>query len=90
MREYLEAGEFVTTHGIGGELKLYPWCDGPEFLQQFKRFYLDANGAKPLAVAATRPHKGMCLVRLQGVESIEAARPYVGRRVWIARVDAAL
>ena len=29
MKAYLEAGQFVTTHGVVGELKLYPWADGP-------------------------------------------------------------
>ena len=29
MKQFLEAGEFVTTHGVMGELKLYPWSDSP-------------------------------------------------------------
>ena len=24
MKQFIEAGEFVTTHGVMGELKLYP------------------------------------------------------------------
>ena len=38
MKQFIEAGEFVTTHGVMGELKLYPWCDGPEFVAKYMPF----------------------------------------------------
>lgn len=89
-KAYLEAGEFVTTHGIGGELRLYPWSDGPAFLQGFDTLYLDDEGKKALKAEAIRPHKNICIVRLEGVASIEAARPYIGKTVYIARADVQL
>lgn len=90
MKPYLEAGEFVTTHGIAGELRLYPWCDDPSFLRDFTTFYLDDAGKRPLRAAAVRPHKNLCIVKLEGVDSIEAARPFIGKTVYIARADTAL
>ena len=90
MKQYLEAGEFVSTHGITGELKLYPWCDSADFLMQFNTFYLDANGTKPVKVERTRIHKGMCLVVLAGVTDIASARPYIGKTAYIARADVQL
>lgn len=90
MKAYLEAGEFTTTHGIAGELRLYPWADEPAFLSGFSRLYLDGAGKKALAVTQMRPHKNILIVKLDGVDSIEAARPYIGRTVYIARADANL
>ncbi len=90
MKPYLEAGEFTTTHGIAGELRLYPWCDEPSFLCGFSTFYLDAAGRRPLSVRAVRPRKNICIVKLDGVDSIEAARPFIGKTVYIARADAHL
>ena len=90
MKPYLEAGEFVTTHGIAGELRLYPWSDTPAFLTHFKTLYLDADGQKPLEIEQLRPHKNICLVKLAGVSSIAEARPYIGKTVWVARADAPL
>ena len=90
MKPYLEAGEFVTTHGIHGELRLYPWCDGPSFLSQFSTLYLDEGGQKKLAVDSIRPHKNICIVKLAGIASIEAARPLIGQTVYIARADVQL
>ncbi len=90
MKQYLEAGEFVTTHGVNGELRLYPWCDGPQFLCGFSTLHLNANGTKPLQVDALRAHKNLCIVKLAGVHSVEDARPFIGKTVYIDRDDAYL
>ncbi len=86
-KEYLEAGEFVNTHGIAGELRLYPWCDSPAFLTDFKTLYLDAAGKTPLSAQAVRVHKNLCIVKLGGVDSIEQAHDFVGKTVYIRRGD---
>ncbi len=90
IKQYLEAGEFVTTHGIAGELRLYPFSDDNAFLQRFSVFYLSADGKKQVKVLAVRPHKNICIVALEGVTSIAEARQYIGKTVWIDRADAQL
>ena len=90
IKQYLEAGEFTTTHGIAGELRLYPWSDEPAFLTQFETLYLDAEGKNALPSIHVRPHKNICIVKIDGVDSIEAARPYIGKTVYISRGDAEL
>ena len=57
---YLEAGKIINTFGVRGEVKLDPWCDNAEFLKPLKTLYID--GA-PRAVASSRVHKGMLIVR---------------------------
>ena len=42
-KKYLEAGQIVSTHGVQGEVKILPWCDGPEFLKDFDTFYIDGR-----------------------------------------------
>lgn len=90
MKQFLEAGEFVTTHGVMGELKLYPWSDSPDFVAGLPRLYLSAQGGKALKPVQVRIHKGMCIVKLEGVDSIEAARPYLRRTVYFDRNDVTL
>lgn len=90
MKQYLEAGEFVTTHGVRGELKLYPWSDTPEFAASLPRLFFSPAGGHEKKIEAARVHKGMCLVKLQGVDSIEAARPYVRRVAYFSRADVVL
>ena len=38
LKEYLELGQIVGTHGVRGELRVNPWCDSPEFIKQFKKY----------------------------------------------------
>lgn len=90
MKEYLEAGEFVTTHGVMGELKLYPWCDDADFITQLPRLFLGRNGKKEQKVLSARVHKGMCLVKLEGVDSMDAARALVRKIAYFSRADVQL
>ncbi|MEG0803645.1 MAG: ribosome maturation factor RimM [Pygmaiobacter sp.] len=89
-KQYLEAGKFVTTHGVLGELKAYPYCDEPDFLCEFDHFYLGANGEQPLTVVSARVQKNTALLQLEGIDSIEAARGLLNRMFYINRDDAAL
>ena len=84
---FLEAGKIVNTHGIRGELKIQPWCDGPEFLCEFDTLYVDG---KPMEVLSSRVHKGNTLVTFAGVDSVESATPYKNKIVSIRREDAQL
>ena len=44
MQSYLPACKIVSTHGVRGEMKALPLCDGAEFLAKFKRLYATADG----------------------------------------------
>lgn len=90
MQQFLETGEFVTTHGILGELKLYPWNDGPEFLLGFSKLYLSADPNKVVEIEKIRVAKNVNIVKLKGVNSIEEARAFIGKTVWIDRADVVL
>ncbi len=84
---FLDAGEIVGTHGIRGEVKILPWADGPEFLQEFQTLYLDGEAR---AVESCRVHKSLLLVKLRGVDSVEAAQRLRGRVVQIDRESVTL
>ena len=84
-QKYLEAGENVNTHGVQGEVKIMPWCDGPEFLKAFKTFYIEE---KPYKVTGARVHKNMLLCKLEGVNDVSAAQTYKGKVIKIDRDSA--
>lgn len=90
MKEYLEVGKIVSTHGVAGELKVYPWADSPEQLLGVPRFFLDDAGEHPLEVVSARAHKNMLLLKLRGITSIEQARPYMERTLYAHRGHLAL
>lgn len=84
-KKYLEAGQIVSTHGVQGEVKVLPWCDGPEFLKEFDTFYIDGQAYR---VSAARVHKNMLLCRLKGVDDMNTAQTMKNKVVQIDR-DAA-
>ena len=50
MKQFLETGEVVSTHGVRGEIKVYPWADGPEFLLNFDELRSHADPEPSAAV----------------------------------------
>ena len=88
--DFLEIGTIVGTHGLQGELRVNPACDGPEFFRQFRTLYYDARGRAPVEVLGVRAHKHLALLRLAGVDSIEAAQALKQRRLFFRRADARL
>ena len=84
---YLEAGKIINTFGGRGEVKLDPWCDSAEFLKPLKTLYID--GA-PRAVASSRVHKGMLIVRFADVEDVNGAMLLKNKIVYFARSDVRL
>ena len=86
-KPYLEAGKIVNTHGVRGEVRIQPWADDAAFLLGFRTFYID--GA-PVPVAHSRVHKGMLVVKFQGVDDVNAAMTLKNRVVSIARADVTL
>lgn len=85
MKQYVEAGRIVNTHGINGEVKIEVWLDSPVFFKTFKRLFI--NGAEKRILSA-REHKQFIIARLEGVEDINAAMALKGKTVEILRADA--
>ena len=85
LKQYLEAGKIVGTHGVRGEMRLECWCNTPSFLSKFKTLYLD-EGRTALSVSC-RPHKNIVLLTVKGVDSIEKADTYRGKILYLDRDD---
>ena len=87
MKQLLDAGKIVATHGIRGEIKLLPWADSPEFLLDFPRLCLEGRW---YAVEGSRVQKSCVLLKLRGVDSVGDAAKLVDRVAQIDRDDAPL
>ena len=82
--QYIEAGEIVTTHGVKGEVKVLCWLDDPEMLCEFDRCRI---GGKEFAMEQVRVQKTCNLVKLQGVDTMEAAQAMRGKTIELYRED---
>ncbi len=91
IRPYLEAGKLVTTHGVRGELKMELWCGEAALLKRAKVLYGTAEGGKPMAVQALRQlPNSMAILKLEGVDDMDAARRLVGSMLYFDRNDVRL
>lgn len=90
MKQYLEVGKLNNTHGVKGELKLQLWCDGIDYLKQFKTLYLDDKGEKSLELLSVRPQKDLTIVKFKDVDTIEKAQEIKGKVLYGNRDDAVI
>ena len=81
---YIDAGEIVTTHGVRGEVKVLPWLDSADMLCEFERCRIDGKEYK---LENCRVQKTCNLVKLQGIDTMEAAQAMRGKTVQLYRED---
>jgi len=82
--QFVEAGEIVTTHGVRGEVKVLCWLDDPEMLCDFDRCRI---AGRDYVLEQVRVQKTCNLVKLQGVDTMEAAQALRGKVVELCRED---
>ena len=82
--EFIKAGEIVTTHGVRGEVKVLPWVDSPETLSEFDRCRID--GVEYI-IESCRVQKTCNLVKLTGIDTMEAAQAMRGKVIELYRED---
>ena len=82
--QFIEAGEIVTTHGVRGEVKVLCWMDDPEMLCEFDRCRIDG---KEYTMEQVRVQKTCNLVKLSGIDTMEAAQAMRGKTIELYRED---
>lgn len=85
--EFIAAGHIVNTHGVRGEVKLLPRGVDADVLLGCRTLYI---AGKPVSPTARRIHKGCLLLKLPGVDDMDAALALKGRAVSIRRRDVEL
>ena len=85
--DYILVGRIVGAHGIRGELRVNPRDGDPQFLTRFHTFYMDG---RPVTPSASHVHKSFLLLKLPGVEDMNAALDLRGKDLYIRREDAHL
>ena len=82
--QFVEAGEIVTTHGVKGEVKVLPWVDGPDVLCEFERCRIEG---REYTIESCRIQKTCNLVKLSGIDTMEAAQAMRGKTIELYRED---
>ena len=82
--QFVKAGEIVTTHGVRGEVKVLCWLDDPEMLCEFDRCRISG---KEYTMTEVRVQKTCNLVKLAGINDMDAAQALRGKIIELYRED---
>jgi 16S rRNA processing protein RimM len=81
-------GEIVTTHGIGGWLKLKPYNPQTTVLNPTREIWLEKNGKRSRReIENSRPYRDQFLVKLSDIDRIDDAALWVGSILYLAERD---
>lgn len=80
-------GKIVNTHGVKGELKIYPYTDDINKFEDFEYFYLEGDGKQKYLIESARTHKNMVLVKMKGYDDINKVLEFVNKNIYIERAD---
>lgn len=88
-KQYLEIGKIVNVHGLGGMVKVMPWCDSAEFLSGFETLYRGREHI-PMEIERAAVQKNMVLMKFAGVDTPEAANALRNTVLYMNREDVEL
>ena len=75
--DLINIGKIVGTYGYQGMVRIMPLTDFPERFKKLKTVILWKNGkGSKVMVEAARSYKESYLLKLQGIDSMEAAKDY--------------
>ena len=86
MEKYLKVGQITTTHGIHGEVKVFPYTDSPErFLDLEYATVGDPENGTRLFFEKVRFFKNLVILKFKGIDNIDDVIRYRGKDLWIPR-----
>ncbi len=83
MKDLIDVGQIVNTHGLKGEVKVNPRTDAPEVFEVFDRLYTD-NGTQ-FDVTGVRYQKSCVLLKLKGIDDVDMAERLRGKVLYADR-----
>lgn len=89
MEKQLQVGVISSTHGVRGEVKVFPTTDDVTRFKQLKKVYLDTGREMlPLEIQNVKFFKQFAILKFKGIDNINDIEKYRGRSLWIDREDA--
>lgn len=86
---YFRVGVISNTHGIKGEVKVYPTTDDISRFDDLKEVLVDTGKEYvPLKLQNVRYFKNMVIVKFKGIDDINDVEKYKGRDLLVTRENA--
>lgn len=89
MENLLQVGAVTATHGLRGEVKVFPTTDDPKRYDDLKEVLLDTGRELlPLKVERVRYFKQFVIVKFKGLDRIEDVEKFVKKSLYVTREHA--
>ena len=89
MEDMLQVGVITQTHGIRGEVKVFPTTDDAARFKKLKKVTLD-NGKerRELEIASVKFFKNLVILKFKGIDNINDVEKYKKAPLYVTREDA--
>lgn len=89
MEELLQVGVVTQTHGIRGEVKVFPTTDDAGRFRDLKKIFLDTGREKlPLEIQGVKFFKQFVIVKFKGLDTINEVERFRRCPLLVPREDA--
>lgn len=89
MEDLLQVGAIAQTHGIRGEVKVFPMTDDVKRFQKLKEIILDTGKEKmTLEIEGVKFFKKFVILKFKGFDSINDIERYKGKSLYVTRENA--
>lgn len=89
MEDMLQVGVITQTHGIKGEVKVFPTTDDAQRFKKLKKVTLD-NGKerRELEITSVKFFKNLVILKFKGIDDINDVEKYKKASLFVTREDA--
>ena len=89
MDNLLKVGIISNTHGIRGEIKVFPTTDDPKRYLDLEELILDTGKEKmKMEIEKVRFYKNMVILKFKGIDDINEVLPYRQKNLYVTREQA--
>ena len=89
MEDLLQVGIITSTHGVRGEVKVYPTTDDPRRFRRLKEVVLDTGREKlNLEIEGVKFFKQFVMLKFKGLDNINDIEKYRQKSLYVTRKNA--
>ncbi len=89
MVDRFQVGVITRTHGVAGEVKVYPTTDDIRRFKKLKKVILDTGkGDMELTVAQARFQNNIVILKFKEFSDINEVEPFRGKSLYVTRENA--
>lgn len=86
MQDLYQVGAITQTHGVRGEVKVYPLTDDISRFKNMKDLILDTGKEQiSLEVTSARPQKNLVILKFKGYDNINDVERYKGCGLYVTK-----